>query len=68
MAVRRFHVRVESKDRMRVACDILIVTEPGTLMQNEIERLKATLADKVMVALTEVPYLNAHVSQIKVSR
>lgn len=68
MAVRRCNIRAESKDRMRVSIDALIVTERGTLTRQELEEFKATLADKIMVALTEVRYLHVNLSKIKVSR
>jgi len=68
MAVRRFSVSAKSKGRMRVTVETLIVTEPGALMLDELERMKAEIADRLMKVLDETPYLNVHLSQIKVSR
>lgn len=66
--VRRFSVSAQSKGRMRVNVETLIVTEPGTLTKDELAGMKAILADKLMVALSEMRYLNVNLSEIKVSR
>lgn len=68
MAVRTFEVRAESKGRMRVKLSAQIITEPGTLTRHEIEKLKADLADKLLFALNDVPYLHVNISQMKVTR
>lgn len=66
--VRRFNVAAVSKGRMKVSLDALIITEPGTLTKDELAGMKTVLADKLMVALAEMRYLNVNLSEIKVSR
>ncbi len=66
--VRRFSVSAKSKGRMRVNIETLIVTEPCTLTKGELASMKTVLADKIMVALSELRYLNVNLSEIKVSR
>lgn len=66
--IRRFSVSAQSKGRMRVNVETLIVTETGTLTKDELAGMKAVLADKLMVALAEMQYLNVNLSEIKVSR
>lgn len=68
MAVRRFSVSAKSKNRLRVNVETLIVTEPGTLMTDELEALKAELSDELMRVLSSARFINVHLSQIKVSR
>lgn len=66
--VRRFSVSAKSKDRMRVNVETLIVTETGALTKDELAHMKTLMADKIMVALSELRYLNVNLSEIKVSR
>jgi hypothetical protein len=66
--VRTFRVEAKSKGRMVVRARIDIITEPGTLTQGELATLKTRLADKLMLALADVPYLHVCISEIKVTR
>lgn len=51
---------------MSVSLSALIHVEGGVLSRDELDRMRTVLADRMMVALTDIPYLN--ISQIKVSR
>ncbi len=64
--IRRFTAK--SKDRIRVNVESLIVSERGALSKDELAHMKTVLADKLMVALSELRYLNVNLSEIKVSR
>jgi hypothetical protein len=68
MAVRTFKIEANSKGRMNVRTNVQIVTEPGTLTNEELETFRHRLADKLMLALADTPYLHVNISQMKVKR
>lgn len=68
MAVRTLAVEARSKGRMSVKVNALIVTEPGTLTNSELDTLRSDLAGRLMVVLTELRYLHVPLSEIKVKR
>lgn len=68
MAVRTLAVEARSKGRMSVKVNAVIVTEPGTLTNGELDTLRSDIAGKLMVLLTDTRYLNVPLSEIKVKR
>jgi hypothetical protein len=66
--IRRINVSARSKERMSVNISALIRVEGGILMKEEVAKLRTALADRLMVAVTDIPYLNAHISEVKVTR
>lgn len=66
--IRRINVEARSKERMSINISALIRVEGGVLTKDEVATLRTALADRLMVALTDVPYLHAHISEVKVTR
>jgi len=66
--VRRINVYAKSKERISINLSALIRVEPGVLTKDEADTLRTALADRLMLALTDVPYLHAHISEVKVTR
>jgi len=66
--VRRINVYAKSKERISINLSALIRVEPGVLTKDEADTLRTALADRLMLALTDVPYLYAHISEVKVTR
>jgi len=66
--VRRINVYAKSKERISIDLSALIRVEPGVLTKDEADTLRTALADRLMLALTDVPYLHAHISEVKVTR
>lgn len=70
---RRINARAVSKsdgqERIRMNIDALIVVQPGHLTKDEVNGMRRVVASKLMLFLAnEVPYLNVHLSEIKVTR
>lgn len=67
--VRRISVRAKSKDRMSVNLEALITVQSGVLVRDEVDEMRRTIASKLMVFMAhEVPFLNVHLSDVKVTR
>lgn len=67
--IRRVTVRAKSNDRLSVCLEAVIVVQPGVLMRSEVDDLRKILADKLMVFMAnEVPFLNVHLSDVRVTR
>jgi hypothetical protein len=67
--VRRVNVDAREKDRMSVNINALIVVQPGVLTRDEVDAMRRTVASRLMLFMAnEVPYLNVHLSDIKVKR
>jgi hypothetical protein len=65
---RRVVVRADDDGKL-VSIEAMIVVQPGYLMRSEVDDMRKVIADKLMVFLAnEVPYLNVHLSDVKVSR
>jgi hypothetical protein len=71
--VRTIKVRTKemdgSQERMRVNVEATIVVQGGVLTKDEIDRMKRTVADRLMMLVAhEIPYLHTNLSTIKVTR
>jgi len=59
---------ITAKDEeLTVQVQVLIVSEPGTMGRDEINRMNDRISDKIMVAIVETPYVKVPLSRIKVS-
>lgn len=68
MQTRRVNVSFREKDRISVNLEGFIRIESGILTKDEAARLKTALADRLMNVMTDLPFVSAHISQLKVSR
>lgn len=60
---------VEADDgRLKVWARVNIVSEPGRLTRDEMDRLKTKVADAFVYAMPGLPYLHVGVSEVKVRR
>lgn len=68
MAVRNITINARSKDRLSITVRAQIITERGTLSKDEVETMRVSLADALLIAVQSTRYVNLGISEIKVTR